>query len=54
MFVSMPFFIRAARAGFLGVDRDFEDAARVDGAGERQVAWSVTVPLAGPRSPPAS
>jgi (E)-4-hydroxy-3-methylbut-2-enyl-diphosphate synthase len=25
----------------------FEDAARVDGAGERQVAWSITVPLAG-------
>ena len=47
MFVSMPFFIRAARAGFVGVDRDFEDAARVDGASERQVAWSVTVPLAG-------
>jgi molybdate transport system permease protein len=46
MFVSMPFFIRAARAGFRGVDRDFEDAARVDGAGERQVAWSITVPLA--------
>ena len=47
MFVSTPFFIRAARAGFRGVDRDFEDAARVDGAGERQVAWSITVPLAG-------
>ncbi len=46
MFVSMPFFIRAARAGFLGVERDYEDAARVDGASERQVAWSVTVPLA--------
>jgi molybdate transport system permease protein len=48
MFVSMPFFIRAARAGFLGVERDFEDAGRVDGATERQVAWSITVPLAGP------
>jgi molybdate transport system permease protein len=47
MFVSMPFFIRAARAGFRNVDRDFEDAARVDGAAERQVAWSITVPLAG-------
>jgi molybdate transport system permease protein len=48
MFVSMPFFIRAARAGFLGVERDFEDAGRVDGASERQVAWSITVPLAAP------
>jgi molybdate transport system permease protein len=48
MFVSAPFFIRAARAGFHGVDRDYEDAARVDGATERQVAWSVTIPLAAP------
>ena len=36
-FVSMPFFIRSARTGFAGVDRDLEDAARVDGASERQV-----------------
>jgi molybdate transport system permease protein len=48
MFVSAPFFIRAARAGFLGVDRDFEDAARVDGASERQLAWAITIPLAAP------
>jgi molybdate transport system permease protein len=46
MFVSAPFFIRAARAGFLGVDRDYEDAARVDGASERQLTWSITLPLA--------
>jgi molybdate transport system permease protein len=48
MFVSAPFFIRAARAGFLGVDRDYEDAARVDGASERQLAWAITIPLAAP------
>jgi molybdate transport system permease protein len=48
IFVSAPFFIRAARSGFLGVDRDLEDAARVDGATERQVAWSITIPLAAP------
>jgi molybdate transport system permease protein len=48
IFVSAPFFIRAARAGFIGVERDFEDAGRVDGANERQIAWSITVPLAGP------
>jgi len=48
MFVSAPFFVRAARAGFLGVDRDYEDAARVDGASERQLAWAVTIPLAAP------
>jgi molybdate transport system permease protein len=45
-FVSAPFFIRSARTGIAGVDRDLEDAARVDGASERQLFWSVTVPLA--------
>jgi molybdate transport system permease protein len=45
-FVSAPFFIRSARAGIAGVDRDLEDAARVDGASERQLFRSVTVPLA--------
>jgi molybdate transport system permease protein len=46
-FVSAPFFIRSARAGIAGVDRDLEDAARVDGASERQLFRMVTVPLAG-------
>ncbi|MET1232978.1 MAG: ABC transporter permease [Candidatus Limnocylindrales bacterium] len=46
-FVSAPFFIRSARTGIAGVDRDFEDAARVDGASEGQLFRSVTVPLAG-------
>ena len=46
-FVSAPFFIRSARTGIAGVDRDLEDAARVDGATERQVFRLVTVPLAG-------
>jgi molybdate transport system permease protein len=46
-FVSAPFFIRSARTGIAGVDRDFEDAARVDGASERQLFRSITVPLAG-------
>lgn len=45
-FVSAPFFIRSARAGLAGVDRDLEDAARVDGASELQLFRSVTVPLA--------
>jgi molybdate transport system permease protein len=48
MFVSAPFFIRAARAGFLAVDRHYEDAARVDGASERQLTWAITLPLAAP------
>jgi molybdate transport system permease protein len=48
MFVSAPFFIRAARAGFVAVDRHYEDAARVDGASERQLTWAITLPLAAP------
>ena len=46
-FVSAPFFIRSARTGIAGVDRDYEDAARVDGASEGQVFRAITVPLAG-------
>jgi molybdate transport system permease protein len=46
-FVSAPFFIRAARTGIAAVDHDLEDAARVDGASERQVFRLVTTPLAG-------
>jgi molybdate transport system permease protein len=45
-FVAAPFFVRAARAGIRGVERDQEDAARVDGAGEAAVARHVTLPLA--------
>lgn len=45
-FVSAPFFIRSARTGIAAVDRDLEDAARVDGASERQLFTSVTLPLA--------
>jgi molybdate transport system permease protein len=46
-FVSAPFFVRSARAGIAGVDRDLEDAARVDGATEARLFRDVTVPLAG-------
>jgi molybdate transport system permease protein len=45
-FVSAPFFIRSARTGIAGVDRDLEDASRVDGASEPQLFRSITVPLA--------
>jgi molybdate transport system permease protein len=47
VFVSAPFFVRAARTGLAGVDRDLEDAARVDGASESQLFRRITVPLAG-------
>ncbi len=46
-FVAAPFFIRSARVGIAGVDREIEDAARMDGASERQVFRAMTVPLAG-------
>ncbi len=46
-FVSAPFFVRAARAGLASVDRDLEDAARVDGASEPQLFRRVTMPLSG-------
>jgi molybdate transport system permease protein len=45
-FVAAPFFVRSARAGIGAVDRDLEDAARVDGASELQVLRRVTLPLA--------
>jgi molybdate transport system permease protein len=45
-FVSAPFFIRSARTGIASVDRDLEDAARVDGASERQLFGAITIPLA--------
>jgi molybdate transport system permease protein len=46
LFVAAPFYIRSARSGFATVDTDLEDAARVDGASERQLFARVTVPLA--------
>jgi molybdate transport system permease protein len=46
-FVAAPFYVRSARAGFAAVDRDVEDAARVDGATELDVVRWVTAPLAG-------
>ncbi len=45
-FVSAPFFILSARTGIASVDRDLEDAARVDGATEAQLFRRITVPLA--------
>jgi molybdate transport system permease protein len=45
-FVAAPFYIKAAAAGFAGVDRELEQAAALDGAGPLQVLRFVTVPLA--------
>lgn len=48
VFVAAPFFIRSARAGIAAVERELEDAARVDGATERGLLRSITLPLAAP------
>ncbi len=47
-FVAAPFFVRAARSGFLAVPRELEEAARVEGATEREVFRFVTAPVALP------
>ena len=48
VFVSAPFYIRAARAGLQSVDRELEEAAAVDGAAGDQVLRRITIPLAAP------
>jgi len=48
LFVAAPFYVRAARSGFLGVPRELEEAARVEGASEWQVFRFVTAPVAAP------
>jgi molybdate transport system permease protein len=48
LFVAAPFYVRAARAGFLAIPREIEESARVEGATEWQVFRYVTVPVAAP------
>ena len=48
LFVAAPFFLRAARGGFLSVPRALEEAATVDGATGWQTFRHVSVPLAAP------
>jgi molybdate transport system permease protein len=47
-FVAMPFYVRAAKAGFAHVQRDAEEAAAVDGASAPRIFRDVTLPLALP------
>lgn len=47
-FVAAPFYIRAARAGFAGVDTALEQVAGTLGASPPRVFLRVTVPLAWP------
>jgi molybdate transport system permease protein len=47
-FVAAPFYIKAAKAGFLGVDRDLEEAAATFGSGGWHTFSRITLPLAFP------
>ena len=44
--VAFPLMYQSAKTGFASVDRDIENAARVDGANEWQVFLYVSIPLA--------
>lgn len=46
LFVAAPFYLRTAKAGFMAVDPDVEDAARTDGADRWTVFRYITWPLA--------
>ena len=46
LIVGLPLMVQTARAAFEDVEPEVEGAARVDGAGEWQVWWYVTLPLA--------
>lgn len=44
--VSFPLMYQSAKAGFMTIDGDIEDAARVEGASEWRVFLTITMPLA--------
>lgn len=48
VFVAAPFYIKAAIAGFGGVERELEQAAEMDGASGWRVFRHITAPLAWP------
>jgi len=48
LFVAAPFYVGAARVGFVSMDRDPKEAARIDGASEWAVFRFVTVPMSFP------
>jgi molybdate transport system permease protein len=47
LFVSAPFYVRAARLGFAAVDAQLEEAAYTEGANQWQLFRHVMLPLAG-------
>jgi molybdate transport system permease protein len=47
-FVAAPFYIQTAKTAFAAADRDFEQAAALDGASPLRVFRSITLPLSLP------
>ncbi len=47
-FVAVPYYVRAARAGFAGVDQELERTAYTLGESPLGTFWRVTVPLSAP------
>ncbi|MFB6718948.1 carbohydrate ABC transporter permease [Kribbella sp. NPDC056345] len=46
--VVAPVMVFVLKKFFDGISRDYEDAARVDGASRRRIVWSVMVPMSRP------
>ena len=46
-FVAAPLYVRSARVGFSGIDKQLEEAAHVEGANQWQLFYEVMFPLAG-------
>jgi multiple sugar transport system permease protein len=47
-FLGNPFYIFLMRQFMMGIPREFQDAAKVDGANEFQIFWQVILPLTRP------
>ncbi|NWF78631.1 MAG: molybdate ABC transporter permease subunit [Chloroflexi bacterium] len=47
-FVAAPYFVKAATAALLGVERELEQSAALDGASPLQVFVAITIPLSWP------
>ena len=48
IFVAAPFYIRAARIGFAGVDPAYEEVSQTLGVSPWQTFWRLTLPMAWP------
>lgn len=46
LFVAAPFYVKAAAAGFAGIEDELEQAAALDGANGWQIFTRITLPLA--------